>query len=219
MVGEVNAINHKIADNIRPRDFQRTPADDRVDTHATYNRTVITNLNNLEFNPTTLRYTPKQSDGTIRAKAVGLAIAGPVLHTAMAVANFVGRVLRTITLYHFWSYQVEGGKFDAKEGFKKTGEDLTKAFAGLLAPIVMPGLAIATIISPKNGRDWYGAAEALVYGQNAPARSFAPIGSEALVEVPTHNKAKDAQYSDAAGLLHTRKGYDTTRKQVSIGFN
>lgn len=115
----------------------------------------------------------------IRLKCLALAIATPIVHSVIAVAMVVLRILRSLSFYYFIRAALDDVP-DWKEARISCLVDWIRILAApILTPIVLLGLegsAVFGLIHPLNGRKLYAAFERLGYNGPilAPCFQFHP---------------------------------------------
>lgn len=120
----------------------------------------------------------KEGKGKMRAKSFGLALAGPIAHLALSVANIAYRALKVVSFYNFWKGLGNGQPYNFKARLAETGKDLLRIVATPFAYIALELAAIEGIFSPMNGRKVYNAIEEAVYGRPLMSQlaGFDPVG-------------------------------------------
>ena len=113
-----------------------------------------------------------ESKGVIRNKCNLLVIGTPLIHPIAAVVNVVYRILKLITLSHFWVGKELDYNFKARLG--AAGKDLLRI---IVAPLSLVGLELAAlygVVRPYDGRKLYASIERAIYGYFILAPCFQP---------------------------------------------
>lgn len=111
-----------------------------------------------------------ESKGCVGFKCFLLTLGTPIVHPIAAIVNIAIRVLKILSLSHFWlptSHSLKGR-------LKDVGQDLLKI---LISPLVIPALELAAIygmVTPYDGRKLYASIERAIYGSFILAPCFQP---------------------------------------------
>lgn len=114
------------------------------------------------------------SKGSIQVKCVLLTLGTPIVHPVSSTANILYRVVKIISLFHFWGEVEEGKSSSLKARAKRARNDCLRV---LTAPIALIGLELSSIygvVNPYDGRKLYASIERACYGKAVLARCFQP---------------------------------------------
>jgi hypothetical protein len=123
---------------------------------------------------TTNRRYLNESKGTVGFKCFLLALGTPFVQSISSIVYVVYRILKLISLSHFWIGKNEEANSSFKARLADAGEDLLKIVA---APVSILGLELAAIYGwfrPYDGRKLYASMERAIYGHSILAPCFQP---------------------------------------------
>ena len=121
---------------------------------------------------TTNTFYANESKGMVRFKCVLLALGTPIYHAIASIVNIAYKILKLITLSHFWRKKEENHSFTAR--LKDAGADLLRIVATPFAIISLEFSSIFGSCSPYNGRKLYATFERALYGNHRLAPCFQP---------------------------------------------
>jgi hypothetical protein len=114
----------------------------------------------------------------VHIKCCLLVIGTPFVHAVASLVNIVYRILKLVTLYHFWMPKDQNeGVFSSR--LKDAGVDVLRIFG---TPLALVGLELSAIygacspwkFAPYNGRKLYASFERALYGKYILAPCFQP---------------------------------------------
>lgn len=123
---------------------------------------------------TTDRFYWNERKKTVRIKCLKLIVAVPLVHTIGIALNIAYRIIKLVTLSHFWIKKEGEGKYDFKTRLKDAGKDLARIIASPIAIVGMELAVIYGLIRPYDGRKLYGTCERAIYGNALVAHCFQP---------------------------------------------
>lgn len=123
---------------------------------------------------TTNRFYWNERKKVVRIKCLLLIVATPLAHTIGMVLNIAYRIIKLVTLSHFWIKKEGEGKYDFKARLKDAGKDLARIIASPIAMVGMELAAIYGLFRPYDGRKFYGTCERAIYGNALVAHCFQP---------------------------------------------
>jgi hypothetical protein len=115
-----------------------------------------------------------ESQGVVRFKCLLLTLGTPIVHTAASIINVAYRILKLVTLSHFWAPKKEESRYDFKARLTDAGKDVLRIVA---TPFSLLGLELASIYGvfrPYDGRKLYASIERATYGNFILAPCFQP---------------------------------------------
>jgi hypothetical protein len=121
---------------------------------------------------TTGRRYLNESSGVVGFKCFLLTLGTPFVHPLAMIANLAYRILKIVTLSHFWAARYE--KYTFEERLTELGKDLLRIVAN---PIAIVGLELAAIYGwfrPYDGRKLYATIERATYESFILAPCFQP---------------------------------------------
>lgn len=123
---------------------------------------------------TTSREYSNESKECVSEKCQKLTLATPIVHSIASCINIAYRIVRLVTLSHFWWGLNKEAPYSLKERTKEAGKDLLRIFTTPFAFIGLELAAIYGIFSPYNGRKLYATIERAQYGNSVLAPCFQP---------------------------------------------
>lgn len=123
---------------------------------------------------TTKRRYWNESKGCVGFKCFLLTLGTPIVHSIASLVNVAYRIVKLVTLSHFWMDKKGEKSYSFKERSKDAGKDLLRV---IMTPIAFVGLELAAIygmFTPYNGRKLYGSIERAQYGNSILAPCFQP---------------------------------------------
>jgi hypothetical protein len=114
-----------------------------------------------------------ESEDIVWGKCLMASVATPFLHPVAVICNIAYRILKLVSLYHFWGVRDEKGRFNFKKSITEVGEDIFKL---VVSPFSLIGEAAAIygLYSPYDGRKLYASIERATYGHFILAPCFQP---------------------------------------------
>jgi hypothetical protein len=133
----------------------------------------VNKLENAELkeNPFSLKNAKKKWDGpkeSVRAECFRLFCFTPLVHSVGTVINVAYRIVKLITLSHFWIplFQSNNTPYSFKAQLKEAFEDLTRIVAAPFTLIALEAVAIyGYLVNPYRGVIIYAKTEKFAYGQ------------------------------------------------------
>ncbi len=116
---------------------------------------------------------------TIRIKCLVITASSPLTLTLLPVLNVAYRILKLVTLTHFWVKKEDEVKYDFKARLADAGKDLLRIVATPLVIVGMPLASIYGLIRPYDGRKLYATFERAIYGSALVAWCFQPRTKDA----------------------------------------
>ena len=130
---------------------------------------------------TTGRKYLNESKGVVGFKCFLLTLGTPIVHTIASVVNVAYRILKLVTLSHFWMTKEGEKSYNFKSRLKDASTDLIRI---VTQPIALVGLELAAIYGlfrPYDGRKLYASIERAQYGNFILAPCFQPNAEEHLL--------------------------------------
>ncbi|GAB4228505.1 MAG: hypothetical protein Tsb0021_05900 [Chlamydiales bacterium] len=122
-----------------------------------------------------------ESKGVVGYKCFLLILGTPIVHTITSVMNVAYRIVKLVTLSHFWMQKDGEQSYNFKNRLKDAGTDLLRIAT---QPIALVGLELAAIYGlfrPYDGRKLYASIERAQYGNYILAPCFQPNAQEHLL--------------------------------------
>lgn len=130
---------------------------------------------------TTSRKYLNESKVVVGFKCFLLTLGTPIVHAIAAVVNVAYRIVKLVTLSHFWMPKDGEQSYNFKSRLKDAGTDLLRIAT---QPIAIVGLELAAIYGlfrPYDGRKLYASIERAQYGNFILAPCFQPNAEEHLL--------------------------------------
>ena len=115
-----------------------------------------------------------QSQDIVSSKCFWLVLGTPFAHPVAAILYVPYRLLKLVTLSHFWIPKDEETTYNFKARLKDAGEDLLRVVASPLAIVGLELAAIYGLFMPFDGRKLYATIERATYGCAILAPCFQP---------------------------------------------
>lgn len=122
---------------------------------------------------TTRRYW-NESKGSVGLKCFLLTIGTPFVHSIASLVNIAYRIVKLISLFHFWTYKEEEQFYSFKARLEDAGQDVLRIFTTPIAIIGLELAALYGVFTPYNGRKLYASIERAQYGNFILAPCFQP---------------------------------------------
>lgn len=127
-----------------------------------------------------------ESKTTVGFKCFLVTLGTPIVHTIASLLNVAWRILKLVTLSHFWVPQKGNYNFTARA--KEAGKDLLRIVVTPLAIIALELSAIYGIIRPYDGRKLYASCERALYNHFILAPCFQPSPTQHLLGGDTNKQ-------------------------------
>jgi hypothetical protein len=137
---------------------------------------------------TTGRKYGNETKGTVRLKCFLLCFGTPIAHSVAAVINVIYRIVKLVTLSHFWIAKSGERKYNFTARLADAGKDVLRI---LLQPFSIIGLELSAlfgVFTPYNGRKLYATIERAEYGSYISAPCFQPDPTQHLFGGNTENR-------------------------------
>ena len=115
-----------------------------------------------------------ESKNVTRLKCFLLTFGTPFVHTVASIANIAYRILKLVTLSHFWVKKEGEENYSFTARLKDAEVDLLRI---VTTPLTIVGLELSAIfglLTPRNGRKLYASFERAQYGNFILAPCFQP---------------------------------------------
>lgn len=120
-----------------------------------------------------------QDDPNItRLKCFGLIVATPIIHAMGLVFNIANRIVKMVTLAHFWHSSSD--HYSCSEKCWSLGKDLLVIVSSPLIYIFLELSAVYGLFLPNDGKKLYATFERCAYGQALLAPCFQPDATKHL---------------------------------------
>jgi hypothetical protein len=113
-----------------------------------------------------------EDEGTVLTKCFLLSLGTPIVHSIAAICNIAYRILKLVTLSHFWIEKQEGASF--RDRLSDAGVDLLRIAAAVVTVVGLELSAIYGWFCPYDGRKLYATLERAEYGNFILAPCFQP---------------------------------------------
>ena len=110
----------------------------------------------------------------IREKCILLTLGTPIVHSIASVVNMAYRIVKLVSLSHFWRPREGEESYNFKARLKDAGKDLARV---VMQPFALIGLELAAVYGvfrPLDGRKLYASIERVQYGDYVLAPCFQP---------------------------------------------
>lgn len=115
-----------------------------------------------------------EDKGCVRFKCFLLILGTPVVHSIAAVVCVAARIVKLVTLSHFWRDKSSEENYSFGARVLDAGVDLKKILTQPLAAVALELSAIYGLFSPYDGRKLYASIERAQYGSFVLAPCFQP---------------------------------------------
>lgn len=116
-----------------------------------------------------------ESEDHVRFTCFALALATPTIHEYVSVVNVAYRIVKLVTLSHFWFPKHGERSYNFEHRLNDAGIDLLRIVAAPIATLGLELAALYGIFSPYNGMKLYATIERAQYGHWILAPFFQPI--------------------------------------------
>ncbi len=98
----------------------------------------------------------------------------PIVHSTASVVNVAYRIVKLVSLSHFWMSREAEKSYNFKARLKSAGKDLARVLMQAFASVGLELAAIYGLFRPLDGRKLYASIERAQYGNFILAPCFQP---------------------------------------------
>ncbi len=114
----------------------------------------------------------RESEGVLRGKSLGLAIATPLVHLVASIVNIAFRILRIVSFYHFWKTETE--PYTLGQRGLDVAKDALRIVIQPVAYLALEFAALYGIAKPCDGLKLYRTIEKIQYDRVLLGSWFKP---------------------------------------------